>query len=79
MPAPEPLDLPGGEAEVAAELQLSLPQPLDLALCRHVLTQQLQLVTLQPRHLLQQHTGGIGGGFVDIMVDTLEKVMPIRT
>ena len=51
--SPQPRDLSGGQAEVATELVLSLPQPLDLALGRHVLSEQLQLVHLEPRHLLE--------------------------
>ena len=53
--SPQPRDLSGGQTEVATELVLSLPQPLDLALGRHVLSEQLQLVHLEPRHLLEKN------------------------
>ena len=53
--SPQPRDLSGGQTEVATELVLPLPQPLDLALGRHILSEQLQLVHLEPRHLLERN------------------------
>ena len=45
---------PGRSGEVGLELELALPQVFHLALGRHVLPQQLQLLHLQPSHLALQ-------------------------
>ena len=50
--SPQPRDLSGGQAEVTTQLMFSLPQPLNLSLGSHILSEQLQLVHLQPSHLL---------------------------
>lgn len=42
------------QSHVTAELILLLPTPLDLALGRHILSKQLQLVNLDPRNLLKR-------------------------
>ena len=49
---PQAGDLPARRGQVRLQLRLPLPQPLHLALTRDVLPQQLQLVHLQPVHLV---------------------------
>ena len=47
-------DLPAGGGEVRLQLQLPLPQVLHLPLGRHILSQQLQLLNLEPGYLALQ-------------------------
>ena len=49
---PKAGDLPARRGQVRLQLRLPLPQPLNLALARHILPQQLQLVHLQPVYLV---------------------------
>ena len=54
LPHPQPDDLPAGRRQVGLELSLALAQPLQLALVRDVLPEQLQLLALQLRDLVAQ-------------------------
>ena len=53
---PELINFPPGRAEVSTQLSLSLPQLFDLPLSRHILSEKLQFISLQPGDLsLQDH------------------------
>ena len=44
---PQPDDFPAGRRQVSLKLSLSLAKPLELALVRHVLSEELQLLACQ--------------------------------
>ena len=54
--SPKPIYFSGCKTKISTELQFSLSQPLQLSLGGNILSQQLQLINLQLRHLLQKST-----------------------
>jgi hypothetical protein len=58
---PQSVNLLAGRSEVGLQLLLAIAQSLHLALARNVLTEQLQLVRLQPADLLLVPVEGGGG------------------